>query len=290
MPRKENLDNNLAPIVKWAGGKRQLLPAILPLLPLNIHKRTYCEPFLGGGALLWALHPKKAIVNDLNTELMNMYRVVRDMPQELIATLKQHINTAEYFYRLRVLDREPDFTQRPPVERAARFIYLNKTCYNGLFRVNSAGEFNSPYGHYKRPNFTNEANIFAVHEFLNTNRILLENTDYQSILDSLPTNTFVYLDPPYHPLSETSNFTGYVQGGWKASDQERLCEACQNLDARGIAFMQSNSDTPLIRQLYADFHITVVQALRAVNSKAEGRGAINELIICNYDKHSSLKK
>lgn len=272
----------LAPIVKWAGGKRQLIPAIRPLLPKKIATYTYCEPFMGGGALLWALHPRNAIVNDINSELMNMYTVVRDTPDELIAHLRQHINSPEYFYNLRMQDRVPHFAQRSPVERASRFIYLNKTCYNGLFRVNSAGEFNSPYGHYKRPNIVNEPTLLAVSAYLRKESVALSNTDYQAVLDTLPSNAFVYLDPPYHPLSETSSFTGYVQGGWKEADQERLRNACRLLNERKIPFMQSNSDTPLIRDLYGEFHITTVQAVRAVNSKGSGRGAINELIICNY--------
>ena len=279
-----NTTDALAPIVKWAGGKRQLLPTIRPLLPKKLARHTYCEPFMGGGALLWALHPKRAIANDLNVELMNMYSVVRDTPHELIAHLQQHENTPEYFYNLRMQDRDPHFAERSALERASRFIYLNKTCYNGLFRVNNAGEFNSPYGHYKRPNIVNAPTILAVSEYLRQNGITLSNSDYQAVLDALPPDAFVYLDPPYHPLSETSSFTGYVQGGWKTADQTRLRDACRALDARNIPFMQSNSDTPLIRELYSEFHITTVQAVRAVNSKGAGRGAINELIIRNYGR------
>lgn len=283
-PRERNTSEALAPIVKWAGGKRQLIPSIRPLLPKKLASHTYCEPFMGGGALLWALHPKHAIANDLNGELMNMYTVVRDTPHELIAHLQRHLNTPEYFYNLRMQDREPNFAERTPLERASRFIYLNKTCYNGLFRVNNAGEFNSPYGHYKRPNIVNEPSILAVSEYLRKEGVSLSNADYQTVLDALPADAFVYLDPPYHPLSETASFTGYVQGGWKAADQERLRDACRALDARHIPFMQSNSDTPLIRELYREFHITTVQALRAVNSKGSGRGAVNELIIRNYGR------
>ena len=280
----KEMSSVLAPIVKWAGGKRQLLPALQKHLPHGWQGLTYCEPFLGGGALLWALKPRVPVVNDLNAELMNMYHVVRDMPNELIEHLGQHHNTAEYFYQLRMQDRAPEFAQRSPLERASRFIYLNKTCYNGLFRVNNAGEFNSPYGRYKHPNIVNRENILAVSEYLNRYNITLLHTDYQEVLDLLPPESFVYLDPPYHPLSDTSSFTGYVQGGWKEGDQERLRDACRDLDRRGIRFMQSNSDTPLIRELYAEFHLSTVQAVRAVNSKGSGRGAVSELIIRNYDE------
>lgn len=272
----------IAPIVKWAGGKRQLLPALQSLLPKGWQEATYCEPFLGGGALLWALQPEEAVVGDLNAELMNMYHVVRDTPHELVEHLAQHHNTSEYFYQLRMQDREPEFALRTPLERASRFIYLNKTCYNGLFRVNNAGEFNSPYGRYKHPNIVNRENILAVSDYLNRAKVTLVHEDYQTVLEHLPDTAFVYLDPPYHPISDTSSFTGYVQGGWKAVDQERLRDACRDLNRRGVRFMQSNSDTPLIRELYAEFELTTVQAVRAVNSKGSGRGAVSELIIRNY--------
>ena len=272
----------IAPIVKWAGGKRQLLPTLQSHLPKGWQETPYCEPFLGGGALLWALQPRRAVVGDLNAELMNMYRVVRDTPHELVSHLGQHLNTSEYFYQLRMQDRDPNFASRSPLERASRFIYLNKTCYNGLFRVNNAGEFNSPYGRYKHPNIVNRENILAVSHYLNHAEVTLTHGDYQEVLEQLPATAFVYLDPPYHPLSDTSSFTGYVQGGWKASDQERLRDACRALHRRGVRFMQSNSDTPLIRSLYEEFELTTVQAVRAVNSKGTGRGAVSELIIRNY--------
>lgn len=272
----------IAPIVKWAGGKRQLLPTLQSHLPKGWQETPYCEPFLGGGALLWALQPRRAVVGDLNAELMNMYRVVRDTPHELVSHLRQHLNTSEYFYQLRMQDRDPNFASRSPLERASRFIYLNKTCYNGLFRVNNAGEFNSPYGRYKHPNIVNRENILAVSHYLNHAEVTLTHGDYQEVLEQLPATAFVYLDPPYHPLSDTSSFTGYVQGGWKASDQERLRDACRALHRRGVRFMQSNSDTPLIRSLYEEFELTTVQAVRAVNSKGTGRGAVSELIIRNY--------
>ena len=259
-----------------------MLPALQSLLPQGWQASTYCEPFLGGGALLWALQPEQAVVGDLNAELMNMYHVVRDTPHELVEHLAQHRNTSEYFYQLRMQDREPEFALRTPLERASRFIYLNKTCYNGLFRVNNAGEFNSPYGRYKHPNIVNRENILAVSDYLNRAKVTLVHEDYQTVLEHLPDTAFVYLDPPYHPISDTSSFTGYVQGGWKAGDQERLRDACRDLNRRGVRFMQSNSDTPLIRELYAEFELTTVQAVRAVNSKGSGRGAVSELIIRNY--------
>lgn len=276
-------DESVVPFLKWAGGKRQLVSEIVRLLPEGLSRLTYCEPFVGGGALLFALQPSRAVVNDCNSELINVYRVVRDNPDALVESLKRHENSAEYFYALRALDRNPGLEALSDVERASRVIYLNKTCYNGLYRVNGSGEFNTPYGRYRNPNIVNEPVIRAVGAYLRRADIRLSNEDYGRVLDGLPHDSFVYLDPPYHPVSESSNFTGYVRGGWTAEDQERLKRACDALDGRGIRFLLSNSSAPLIRELYADYDIRVVRASRAVNSVAEKRGAVDEFLIRNYD-------
>ncbi len=276
-------DESVMPILKWAGGKRQLVDTIVRLLPRDLPQRTYCEPFVGGGALLFALQPRRAAVNDSNEELINLYRVVRDAPEALIESLRRHENSAEYFYAMRALDREPGLGALSEVERASRIVYLNKTCYNGLYRVNGAGCFNTPFGRYRNPNIVNEPVLRAVSEYLRSADIRLTNEDYERVLEELPADSFVYLDPPYHPVSESSSFTGYVRGGWTAADQERLKRACDRLDERGIRFLLSNSSAPLIRELYADYDIRVVRATRAVNSVAAKRGAVDELLIRNYD-------
>lgn len=273
----------VVPFLKWVGGKRQLIPEIKKFLPKGISNCTYYEPFIGGGALFFELQPKCAIINDYNEELINVYKVIRDHPNELIEDLKKHKNTPEYFYEIRALDRQPLFYNLNDIERASRIIYLNKTCYNGLYRVNSAGEFNSPFGRYKNPNIINEPVIRAVSKYLNSANIKIFNKDYQEILKDIPENSFVYLDPPYHPISKSSNFTGYIQGGWNEKDQIRLRNVCDDLTKRGIRFLLSNSASDFIREIYSDYNINIVQASRAINSDSSKRGQINEFLINNYE-------
>jgi DNA adenine methylase len=271
----------VAPFLKWVGGKRQIMPAIEQHLPKEI--KAYIEPFVGGGAVLFHLQPKHAIVNDFNSELVNVYNVIKNDLENLLVDLQQHKNESNYFYEIRALDRTAAFEKLTDVERASRIIYLNKTCYNGLYRVNNSGEFNSPFGKYKNPNIVNEPTLRAVSFYLNSNNVRIENTDYETILNEADKNSFVYLDPPYHPVSGSSNFTGYVQGGWDESDQIRLKEACDLLDKKGIKFLQSNSCTDFIKHLYADYHIHIVKANRAINSDSEKRGEVEEVLIKNYE-------
>lgn len=273
----------IAPVLKWVGGKRQLLPQILSLLPKSFSKYQYAEPFLGGGAVLFKLQPKKALINDFNSELINVYKVIKNNPKLLIEDLKKHENSAEYFYMIRQLDREDKFYSLSDIEKASRIIYLNKTCYNGLYRVNSSGEFNSPFGKYKNPNIVNEPTIMAVSNYLNRNKITILNEDYQEILPHLKSNSFVYLDPPYHPISETSNFTGYIKGGWSVDDQIRLREFCDKLSSKKIKFLLSNSKSKLILEEYKKYDIHFVQAARLINSNANNRGNIDEVLIKNYE-------
>lgn len=269
----------LKPILKWAGGKRQILADILPLIPAS--PSLYVEPFVGGAAVLLALRPEHARVNDLNAELINVYEVVRDAPDALIDVLRVHEenNSSEYFYEIRGLDREPNYGTLGKVERAARMLYLNKTCYNGLYRVNSSGQINSPYGRYKRPSIVNEPSIRALSEYLKGD-IDLRCGDYAEVLKDLPSGAFVYLDPPYMPLSQTSSFTGYTEGGFGYAEQVRLRDECLRLKEEGIHFVESNSDCEAIRKLYDGFDIRSIKAKRAINSKAGGRGAVGEVLIC----------
>ena len=275
--------NLVMPFVKWVGGKRQLLASIAEHLPKNIKKYNYIEPFVGGGAVFFHLQPQRAIINDSNTELINVYQVIKNQPAELVADLKKHVNEPDYFYEIRALDRNESFKQLTPVQRASRVIYLNKTCYNGLYRVNNAGEFNVPFGKYKNPNIVNEPTIIAVSRYLNSGSITILNEDYGEVLNQADKNSFVYLDPPYHPISESSNFTGYVQGGWNMYDQIRLREACDVLHSKGIKFLLSNSSAPFIKEQYQNYKIIVVKANRAVNSNGAERGEIDEVLVMNYD-------
>lgn len=275
----------IVPFLKWVGGKRQLIPEIKELLPEGIRNRLYIEPFVGAGALFFELQPKRAIINDFNIELINVYEVIRDHPEELITALKEHKNTSEYFYNIRAIDRQPLFNHMTVIEKASRTIYLNKTCYNGLYRVNNAGEFNSPFGRYKNPNIVNAPVIKAVSRFLNDNDITIKQGDYEALLSDLPEKSFVYLDPPYHPISESSNFTGYIQGGWNVDEQIRLRNVCNSLNERGIQFLLSNSATPLIEELYSEYNMKKVRATRSVNSISSKRGQVDEYLIYNYDEN-----
>jgi len=272
----------VAPFLKWVGGKRQIIPEILSHLPKNISSLNYCEPFIGGGALFFHLEPKRAIINDYNDELINVYKVIKNNLEELLLDLKKHQNTSEYFYQIRGIDRQPLFDELTNVQHASRIIYLNKTCFNGLYRVNSLGEFNSPFGRYTNPNIVNEPVLRAVSKYLNSSDITILNGDYERVLNAVTTDTFVYLDPPYHPISESSNFTGYVQGGWTEKHQTRLKKACDDLDKKGVKFLLSNSSAPFIKELYSEYKIHSINANRSINSDGEKRGQIEELLIKNY--------
>lgn len=275
-------NNLVTPVLKWVGGKRQLLDTLRPLLPKTISK--YCEPFVGGGAMLFDLQPKKALVNDINSDLILVYTVIRDSVDELIQRLEQFENTSEMFYSVRDWDRDLEkYEALSDVERAARVIYLNKTCYNGLYRVNNAGEFNAPFGNYKNPNIVNAPVLRAVNAYFNAAEITFSTVDYAELLKNVRRGTFVYLDPPYDPVSDTASFTGYARGGFTRDDQIRLRECCDELNRRGVRFMLSNSATDFIREQYAAYHITTVQAKRAINSVASKRGDVDEVVVRNYE-------
>ena len=227
------------------------------------------------------LQPKKAIINDYNIELINVYEVIRDFPEELIVILEEHNreNTEEYFYNLRALDRSEEYAKLSNIQRAARIIYLNKTCYNGLYRVNSAGQFNSPYGKYKNPNIVNATTIRAMSKYLRNPKITIKQGDYKEALKGLRKGAFVYLDPPYMPISSSSSFTGYTENGFSYEQQIALKNECDKLKEKGISFLQSNSDCPEIRELYKKYDIRTVQAKRSINSNANKRGEISEVLI-----------
>ena len=273
----------VTPFLKWVGGKRQLIPVISESISKNFTNHNYYEPFVGGGAILFHLYPKKAVINDFNKELINVYKTIKENPEELITDLRTHKNDPDYFYDIRVLDRKNDFLKLSDIKRASRVIYLNKTCYNGLYRVNSSGEFNSPFGRYENPNIVNESTIRAVSNYLNDNNITILSGDFEGSVKGIKKGDFVYFDPPYHPVSASSNFTGYVQGGFLESDQERLKGLCDKLHDKGVKFLLSNSATQFIKNLYKDYTIRYVKANRAINSNAKKRGEIDEVLIKNYE-------
>lgn len=274
------------PFLKWAGGKRQLLPEILKYLPKNIGKTTYFEPFLGGGALLFELQPKQAIVNDSNRELINCYRVIKDNVEELIEVLKVHKakNSKEYFDYLRERDRLKQYNKFSDIQKAARIIYLNKTCYNGLFRVNSKGQFNVPFGSYKNPNILDEAVLRGVNDYLNQKSVTFLNRDFAEAVKDAKKGDFVYFDPPYDPVSNTASFTGYDINGFNQNEQRRLKQVVDELTEKGCNVMLSNSATDFILDLYKDHKYTIetVSATRSINSNALKRGKINEVLVLNY--------
>lgn len=268
------------PFVKWAGGKRQLLPNLLKAMPNSFNR--YFEPFLGGGALFFELKPTFAIVNDINSEIINLYLVIKNNVELLIKELKDYKNTSEYFYYIRNMDRNKDFKNLSPITRAARVLYLNKTCYNGLYRVNSKGEFNVPFGFYKSPNIIDVNNLFEVSLFLNRNSIELLNTDFEKSLQSIRADDFVYFDPPYEPIVASSNFTNYTPFGFNRNEQIRLKKICDKLNNMNVKFLLSNSESSFIMELYKNYKIEIVQASRNINSIGSRRSKINEVLIRNY--------
>ncbi|MCK8826922.1 DNA adenine methylase [Natroniella acetigena] len=275
-------DNKLIkPFVKWAGGKRQLLPELRKRIPKQMS--TYYEPFVGAGAVLFDLQPEKAIINDANHELINAYKVIRDKVEQLIADLKTHQNEKDYYYETRALDRTTEYEELSDVKRASRILYLNKTCFNGLFRVNQKGQFNVPFGKYKNPNIVNEEVLRAVSGYLNNNEVKILSTDFEEAIKYMRKEAFVYFDPPYHPLSDTSSFTSYTRDGFDEADQKRLKKLCDNLTKRGCRFLLSNSSADLILELYKDYTIEYIDATRAINSKADQRGEIKEVLVRNYE-------
>lgn len=266
------------PFLKWAGGKGRLLEQYQRYFPHDF--RRYHEPFLGGGAVFFRLHDdcQSAVLADLNEELVNVYRCVRDDVETLIAHLADHqmSHCQAHYYEMRSATQLAS-----PLARAARLIYLNKTCFNGLYRENSKGHFNVPMGRYKQPKICDQPTLRMAAAALQHTEIRCE--PFTSILRRARTqHDFVYFDPPYHPISTTSNFTGYNRYGFTAEDQIRLQQTFVRLARRGVRVMLSNSDCEFIRTLYQDFHIHTIQASRAINSNAQRRGKIAELLITSY--------
>ena len=280
------------PFLKWAGGKRQLLPIIKTYIPRTFTQ--YYEPFVGAGAVLFSLQPSRSVINDTNAELINCYQVIKEHPDELLMLCQHHErdNSKAYYYRLRSQDRQPDFQDLSPVERAARILYLNKTCFNGLFRVNSQGQFNVPYGDYKNPVIADPAIIQAVSAFLNQRAVRICQGDFEAVLSTARKKAFVYFDPPYHPISDTSSFTGYSLDGFGEQEQRRLKAVCDKLSDRGCNVLVSNSNAPLIRELYTDdrYQIEEVRASRSINSIGSKRGKIGELLIFNKYECKAYQK
>lgn len=280
------MSKSVKPILKWAGGKRQLLGEIIPCIPS--FEGTYFEPFIGGGAVFFELKPPKAIINDYNPEIVILYKVIKNYPQELIKALSIHeLNYCQagdtYYYAIRNLDRDIEkYAMLDDIAKAARTVFLNKTCFNGLYRVNRNGFFNTPIGKYKNPDICCEDTIQLISEYFKKTKIKFLAGDYRVALKSAKKGDFVYLDPPYYPISKTSSFTDYTQGGFEEKDQYRLFDDCKKLNSKGVLFLQSNSDCEFIRELYKDFYIKTVTVKRSINSVGSKRNGATEVLIANY--------
>lgn len=259
------------PFLKWAGGKTQLLGALVERLPSRFDR--YFEPFCGGAALFFKLQPEHAILSDSNPELVNCYRVVREQVDELILALGRHRYDRDHYYEVRELSP----SDLPPVERAARTIFLNRTGYNGLYRVNRRGQFNVPFGRYKNPKILDEENLRACSRALGKAKIL--EGDFEEVAADARRGDIVYFDPPYVPMSRTSDFTAYVQAGFGTEDQARLARLFSALAERDVAVVLSNSDVESVRALYRGFRIDTVSASRSINSRGEKRGKVAEVVV-----------
>ena len=271
------------PFIKWVGGKRGLLKQLLPLFPKEF--KNYHEPFLGGGAVFFELYSmgylkdKKIHLSDINSELINTYNVVKNNPIDLISNLeiykKKH--SKDFYYEMRALDREDGFIKTSELERATRFIYLNKTCFNGLYRVNKKGYFNTPIGSYKNPNIADKDTILSASSALQN--AIITNQSFVKVIEDSNEDDLVYFDPPYYPLNATSNFTAYDSNCFLEDAQFELFEVFNTLSDNEVKVLHSNSDTDFIKNLYKKYNINLVTANRFINSKSNGRGKINELLI-----------
>lgn len=272
------------PFVKWAGGKTQILSKLKELMPSEF--RDYYEPFTGGGALFFSISPKNAHINDLNSELVCAYRCFMD--ETLFAQLKEELrkhetdHCEEYYYEVRKQDHEPDFLNLPIYVRAARMIYLNKSCFNGLYRVNSKGYFNVPSGKKEKVNTFEEDNFLAIRQYFKNNNVSLTNQDFEKVVENARAGDFVYFDPPYDVYPNKLGFVDYGKDGFDKKEQLRLRDCFKVLSDRGVKVMLSNHNTPFINEIYKGFNIHVIDAKRMINSKADGRGNVQEVIITNY--------
>ena len=277
------------PFVKWAGGKRQILDKLKKYIPDEYN--TYYEPFIGGGALLFELSPRSAVINDSNAELINVYQVLcnEEKFKKMFKTLNSHENnhSEEYYYEIRNKDRNKStYNKLSDYTRAARTIYLNKACFNGLYRVNSKGEFNVPFGKKTKVNTYEGNNLITVSNYLTMNDIKILNVDFEEAVATAKKGDFVYFDPPYD--SDKAIFNSYTEEGFNKDDQRRLASVYKELDKKGVYVMLSNHNTVLIKELYKDYNIHIIEAKRNINSNAEKRGKVEEVIITNYTNNRTF--
>lgn len=284
MTSKERLFPDLLlpakPLVKWAGGKGSLVPVLTKLLPSSMER--YAEVFVGGGALFFSLGLPECLIADTNAELIHFYSVVRDSPDSLFESVRKLPISEEFYYQMRAKDPESLGT----VERAARFIYLNKTCYNGLYRVNRRGQFNTPFGKKTNVTVLNKRQLLRASQVLQRTEIVC--CDYRAALSNLEARDFVYLDPPYLPLGGYSDFNRYTRDFFTEEDHILLADEYRKLSERGVRALLSNSYNDKILSLYHDYEVVIVTATRQINCDPKGRGAIQEVIVANYPLESPL--
>ena len=286
VPVKEEVKNlDVHPFVKWAGGKTQLLETIESHLPERFNR--YFEPFVGGGALLFKLQPQAFSINDSNEELICVYKCLEN--KELFELLKQELlkheknHSEEYYYQIREMDKLEDFKKLPIYVRAGRMIYLNKACFNGLYRVNSKGYFNVPSGKKKIVNCFDKKTFDNLNVFFKNKKSVITSTDFELAVKNSKPGDFVYFDPPYDTWEEKNSFTSYDKNAFGKEEQIRLAKVFKELSSKGVYVMLSNHNTKFINELYNGFHINIVSAKRMINSKATGRGDVEEVIITNYE-------
>lgn len=272
------------PFVKWAGGKRQIMNHLLEHKPKKF--KHYYEPFVGGGALLLELAPIHATINDSNKELIYVYKCLRNkrLFKKFYEVCKEHeVNhSEEYYYQVRDMDKKKAaYAKLPMYVKAARCVYLNKACFNGLYRVNGKGQFNVPSGKYEKIKCFDEENIQALHKYFHKRKPVILNKDFAEAVKTAKAGDFVYFDPPYDVVGEQS-FTSYTTGGFDKKEQARLRDVFKELSDRGVFVMASNANTEYVQELYKDFNIHVINARRSINSKGDGRGKVEEVIITNY--------
>ena len=271
------------PFVKWAGGKRQIIAKLKSFIPVDYN--TYYEPFVGGGALLFELSPERAVINDYNHELINVYKVLCDEEKfkQMCKVLNAHEtnHNEEYYYEIRNKDRnKKSFNRLADYTKAARTIYLNKSCFYGLYRVNSKYEFNVPFGKKTKVNTYEGSNLITVSNYLTMNNVTILSVDFEESVKDAKKGDFIYFDPPYD--SDTSSFTNYTENGFGKEEQKRLARVYKELCERGCYVMLSNHNTKLINELYEDFNIHVIEAKRNINANGKKRGKVEEVIITNY--------
>jgi DNA adenine methylase len=283
----------LKPPLKWAGGKRQIIKELVDRMPKKFN--NYYEPFIGAGALFFEIKSEKSVINDINFEISNLYYVLssRSKTSKLIGSLNDYemkhnnlktlVSKSEFYYQVRELDRNENFKTLEDYEILARTIYLNKACFNGIFRLNSKGHFNVPFGKKEKVNLYDKDNIESINEFIENNKVRILNCDFEDALKDVAKGDFVYFDPPYDTIEEKKSFTTYSKEGFGKDDQKRLARLFVKLNKKGVYLMLSNHNTKFIRDLYSDFNIKVISARRSINSKGKGRGSIEEVLITNYE-------